>query len=159
MREIRDDGPWTLQLTVNGTPVQVEARPSQRLLDVLREGLGLTATQEGCGEGECGSCTVLLDGLPVNACLVPAYQAQGRSVVTAESTAPEEVASLLESGATQCGACTSGIVMMTRWLATHPEAARDRDPRELLAGNLCRCTGYAGILRGVTATLRRDVEE
>jgi carbon-monoxide dehydrogenase small subunit len=100
-----------------------------------------------------------MDGLPVNACLVPAYQARGCDILTAESTAPEEAQCLLESGATQCGACTPGVVMMTRWIASQPRVVRDRDARELFAGNLCRCTGYAGILRGIDAALGRDGEE
>lgn len=142
-----------IELTLNGSTVGVEVDPAERLLDTLRYGLGLTGTKEGCGEGECGACTVLLDGIPVMSCLVPVWQAQGRDVRTIESIPPERVRPLLQTGATQCGACTPGVVMTAIWVADHPELLQSHTVRELMSGNLCRCTGYDGIIEGVEAML------
>jgi carbon-monoxide dehydrogenase small subunit/xanthine dehydrogenase small subunit len=157
-----------LTLTLNGREVNVAVAPADRLLDALRYRLGLTGTKEGCGEGECGACTVVLDGMPVNSCLVPAYQCAGRDIRTIESVRPEEVEPLLRSGATQCGACTPGVVMTARWIrdrARQPAGAAASGPsgrspllemfsiRELMAGNLCRCTGYDGIIEGIEGML------
>lgn len=136
---------------INGRPVEVEGHPMERLLDVVREGLGLTGTKEGCGEGECGACTVLLDGEPVLSCLVPLFQCEGRRVDTVEGIADGPARDFLErfveSGGVQCGACTPGIAV-TAWalLQRNPRPGRD-EIRQALAGNLCRCTGYEGILR------------
>ena len=140
-------------LTLNGESVRVEVRSEDRLLDTLRYELGLTGTKEGCGEGECGACTVLMDGLPVNSCLVPAWQARGRRIDTVEGVPPEELAPLLESGATQCGACTPGVVMTAWWATRNPDLLDTHGLRELVAGNLCRCTGYDGIIEGLEAWL------
>lgn len=141
-----------MQLTVNGRRVEVDAHPLERLLDVLRERLGLTGTKEGCGEGECGACTVLLDGRPVNACLVPVLHAEGHEVVTIEGL--RDRAALQEAfvaeGGTQCGICTPGFIMAA--CAIPPGASLD-EVREALAGNICRCTGYEGIHRAVTSAL------
>jgi aerobic carbon-monoxide dehydrogenase small subunit len=140
-------------LSVNGQPVNLEGHPMERLLDVLRERLGLTGTKEGCGEGECGACTVLMDGEPVLSCLVPLLQCEGRRVETVENLAEGPARSFLErfvaSGGVQCGACTPGIVV-TSWalLQENPSPTRE-EAREALAGNLCRCTGYEGILRAL----------
>ncbi len=134
---------------VNGSEVSQEMRPEERLLDTLRYRLGLTGTKEGCGEGECGSCTVWLNGLPVNSCLVPTWQVRGSDVVTVESLDPDLLKPFLEHGATQCGACTPGVVMTARWIAEHPELLKTHTIRELMAGNLCRCTGYDGIIDSV----------
>lgn len=139
--------------SLNGRPATVEGHPMERLLDVLRERLGLTGTKEGCGEGECGACTVLLDGQPVLSCLVPLLQCEGRRIETVESLAEGPARSFLErfvaSGGVQCGACTPGIIV-TSWalLQENPSPTRD-EAREALAGNLCRCTGYEGILRAL----------
>ena len=124
-----------------------------RLLDVLRGPVGLTGTKEGCGEGECGACTVLLDGEPVLSCLVPLFQCSGRKVETVEAIATGPAKELLErfvaAGGVQCGACTPGIVV-TAWALLEENPAPDRDEaRRALAGNLCRCTGYEGILRAL----------
>ena len=106
-----DEPQIEISFTLNGKPVTIRTDPGDRLLDVLRYRLGLTGTKEGCGEGECGACTVELDGVPANSCLVPAYQVRGRDVKTVEAIDGEAVRPMLESGATQCGACTPGVVV------------------------------------------------
>jgi carbon-monoxide dehydrogenase small subunit len=135
--------------------MSVDVAPEERLLDTLRYSLDLPGTKEGCGEGECGACTVWLEGVPVNSCLVPAWQARGREVRTIESAPRAELGPMLETGATQCGACTPGVVMTALWVRSHPELLGRHSVRELMAGNLCRCTGYDGIIEGV----RRWMEE
>ena len=143
----------TFDFTLNGAPVTVTVDPAERLLDTLRYQLKLTGTKEGCGEGECGACTVYLDGLPVDSCLVPAYQVRGVRVETVESLDPASLQSLLAHGATQCGACTPGVAMTACWIRAHKELLASHSIRELMAGNLCRCTGYDGIVNGVRASL------
>jgi len=138
-----------LEFTVNGEHVAIRAGAGERLLDLLRYRLGLTGTKEGCAEGECGACTVLLDGLPVNSCLVPAWQARGQRVDTVEAIPEGELASMHESGATQCGACTPGVVVTGWWVRRNREVIDSHTLRELMAGNLCRCTGYDGIIEGL----------
>jgi aerobic carbon-monoxide dehydrogenase small subunit len=141
--------------SLNGSAVEVDGHPMERLLDVVRERLGLTGTKEGCGEGECGACTVLLDGEPVLSCLVPLLQCDGRRIETVEGIAAAEPARefldrFVATGGVQCGACTPGIVV-TAWalLQRNPAPSRE-EAREALAGNLCRCTGYEGILRALS---------
>jgi aerobic-type carbon monoxide dehydrogenase small subunit (CoxS/CutS family) len=140
---------FTVAFTLNGKPVSLEVDPADRLLDTLRYQLGLTGTKEGCGEGECGACTVYLDGLPVDSCLVPTYQVRDRSVETIESLEPGALEAFERCGATQCGACTPGVVMTAWWIHQHRELLRTHTIRELMAGNLCRCTGYDGIVDSV----------
>ena len=145
-----------LTLTVNGTERTVDVGPLKRLLDVLREDLDLTGTKEGCGEGECGACTVLLDGAAVCSCLVPAIQAQGCSVLTIEGLEEWDTLhpiqkAFVEHHAVQCGYCTPGMVMTTvALLRENPRPTRDQI-REGLAGNICRCTGYHKIVDAVEA--------
>ncbi len=143
-----------IEFTLNGTPTKVDVAPMDRLLDTLRYALGLTGSKEGCGEGECGACTVYLDGVPVNACLVPTFQVRGCHVETIESIPHESLDAMLTSGATQCGACTPGVVMTACWLNRHPELSKTHSVRELMAGNLCRCTGYDGIIDGIECEQR-----
>ncbi len=137
-----------MRFTLNGKSRNVEAPPMKRLLDVLREDCGLTGTKEGCGEGECGACTVLLDGLAVNSCLVPFAQIRGSSVTTIEGLRgdhPLQDAFLVEGGA-QCGICTPGMILAA---AALPRGATRAEIRAGLAGNICRCTGYTAIYRAV----------
>jgi carbon-monoxide dehydrogenase small subunit len=143
----------SVPFTVNGDSVEIDGHPMERLLDVLRSRLGLTGTKEGCGEGECGACTVLLDGEPVLSCLVPLLQCAGRRIETVESLAEGPARGFLEkfvaTGGVQCGACTPGIVVTAWALLQRSPAPTEAETREALAGNLCRCTGYEGILRAV----------
>jgi carbon-monoxide dehydrogenase small subunit len=148
-----------IELTVNGKKRRFRGPPFTRLIDVLRFDFRLTGTKEGCGEGECGACTVLVDGEPVNSCLVPVLQMEGRKLTTVEALGSlAELAPLQESflatGAAQCGICTPGM-LMTAW-AYLREGGSD-DPaaiQETLAGNLCRCTGYQHIVAAVAKTAR-----
>jgi aerobic carbon-monoxide dehydrogenase small subunit len=138
---------------INGRRVRVKAPLMKRLLDVIREDCGLTGTKEGCGEGECGACTVLLDGAPVNSCLVPVAQAAGADIVTIEGLGPKhslQEAFVEEIGA-QCGICTPGMILAAVALGPNPTID---EVRTGLAGNLCRCTGYTAILRAVAASGR-----
>jgi len=142
----------SFKLAINGKERQVDGAPMERLLDVLRERLRLIGTKEGCGEGECGACTVLLDGMPVLSCLVPLCQCEGRSIQTVEGIAEEARGFLdrfVEGGGVQCGACTPGIVVTAWALLKRREKPSRAEAQEALAGNLCRCTGYEGILRAV----------
>jgi carbon-monoxide dehydrogenase small subunit len=146
-----------LKFSANGAPVEVEVSASSRLLDVLRTQLGLTGTKEGCAEGECGACTVLLDGLAVNACLVLAAQVQGRSVQTIEGLAQGAGLQLLQQnfvlhGAIQCGFCTPGMLMSATALLQEQPRPTAAQVRAALAGNLCRCTGYSAIVAAVLET-------
>lgn len=143
----------SLSFALNGRAVTVSVDPSARLLDLLRYDLGMTGTKEGCGEGECGACTVWLDGLPADSCLVAAFQVEGRDVRTVESVDPHRVRELRSAGATQCGACTPGVVMTALWILENPALLDTHTVRELMAGNLCRCTGYDGIIEGIEAAM------
>lgn len=146
---------FELHLTLNGREISARVPLDARLLDVLRYDLNHPGTKEGCGEGECGACTVLLDGLPVNSCLVPAFQVEGRRVETVESIDRAVLEALNATGTSQCGACTPGIVMSIRWLLEHPDVAARVDLREYMSGNLCRCTGYDGVIHGLERALGR----
>jgi carbon-monoxide dehydrogenase small subunit len=149
-----------ISFTVNGVSKKVRAYPMERLLDVLRLHLGLTGAKEGCGEGECGSCAVLIDGALVNTCLIPVLQAAGTSIVTIEGLAEgNELHALqqtfLECGGAQCGICTPGMILASLQLLNEKTDPTGDEIREGLAGNLCRCTGYSQILAAVTAAARR----
>jgi carbon-monoxide dehydrogenase small subunit len=145
----------TVSLEVNGRPCRVEVRPDERLLDLLRDRLGLMGTKEGCGIGECGACTVLLDGEAVNACMVPAASMDGRRVLTIEGLEgprgelhPIQQA-YIDAGAVQCGFCTPGMIMSTfALLSKHPQPSH-QEIKQALSGNLCRCTGYIQIFEAV----------
>jgi aerobic-type carbon monoxide dehydrogenase small subunit (CoxS/CutS family) len=143
-----------MKFHLNGKAVDVAAPPMKRLLDVLREECGLTGTKEGCGEGECGACTVLVDGEPVNSCLVPFAQARRAKVTTIEGLEgkhPLQDAFITEGGA-QCGICTPGMILAA---AALPKTASLEEIRTGLAGNLCRCTGYEGIYRAIRKARRK----
>jgi carbon-monoxide dehydrogenase small subunit len=157
----------TYRFTVNGDPVELDVPGMRRLLDVVREDLALTGTKEGCGEGECGACTVLLDGVPVDACLVPICQVDGSAVRTVEglATAPSRATAIppldalqtafLETGAAQCGICTPGMLMAAR-AYLDADGGLDEDAiREAIAGNLCRCTGYTKIIEAIALAAAR----
>jgi carbon-monoxide dehydrogenase small subunit len=143
--------------TVNAMPVEVDVPGMRRLLDVLREDLAMTGTKEGCGEGECGACTVLLDGVPVDSCLVPVCQVDGSSVATVEGLAPRPgildplQAAFLERGGAQCGICTPGMLMAARAYLDSGGGPDDDGIRDAIAGNLCRCTGYTKIVDAIAA--------
>jgi carbon-monoxide dehydrogenase small subunit len=145
---------------LNGSASSFEAHPMARLLDVLREDLKLTGTKEGCGEGECGACSIEMDGVLVNSCLVPALQAQGAKIRTIEGVAIGESLHAVQQtfiahGGAQCGICTPGMILAAlNLLARHPEPD-DAQIREGLSGNLCRCTGYMKIFESVVAAVRR----
>jgi aerobic carbon-monoxide dehydrogenase small subunit len=143
-----------IQLTINGQTVEAAVEPNRTLLQFLREDLGLTGTKHGCGLGDCGACTVILDGRPVNSCLVLAIQANGREVVTIEGLAengklhPIQQA-FVDKGAIQCGFCTPGMILSAKALLDANPKPSQQDIRMALSGNLCRCTGYQKIVEAV----------
>ncbi|HYV40547.1 MAG TPA: (2Fe-2S)-binding protein [Thermoanaerobaculia bacterium] len=143
-----------MRFTLNGKEVDVQAHPMKRLLDVLREECGLTGTKEGCGEGECGACTILLDGEPVNSCLIPFAQVSGARVKTIEGLkgAHPLQETFVTKGGAQCGICTPGMILAATAL---PRDATLEEIRVGLAGNLCRCTGYEGIYRAIRRANRK----
>jgi carbon-monoxide dehydrogenase small subunit len=154
----------SFRFLVNGSPAEVDVPGMRRLLDVLREDLGLTGTKEGCGEGECGACSVILDGQVVDACLVPICQVEGRIIRTVEglSLAARERGSLdalqeafLEHGAAQCGICTPGMLMAGQAFLASGAPPTDDAIREAIAGNLCRCTGYTKIIDAIRLAAER----
>jgi aerobic carbon-monoxide dehydrogenase small subunit len=161
----------TVRFTVNDQPVEVNVPGVRRLLDVLREDLGLTGTKEGCGEGECGACTVLLDGAVVDSCLVPISQVGGHAVRTVEGLAPRQPdrdhpagpddlnllqRAFLEAGGAQCGICTPGMLMAGEAFLASGLPATDEAIREAIAGNLCRCTGYTKIIEAIALAASRQ---
>ncbi len=145
---------YPLTLTINGEKYELEVPPNRTLLDVIRNELGLIGTKEGCGHGECGACTVLMDSQPVNACLVLALQAQGKEVITIEGLIREGKLhpiqeAFISHGAIQCGFCTPGMVLSVKALLDRNPRPEEGEIREVLSGNLCRCTGYQKIVEAV----------
>jgi aerobic carbon-monoxide dehydrogenase small subunit len=150
-----------ISLVVNGERKTLRAYPMERLLDVLRRQLGLTGAKEGCGEGECGSCSVLVDGVLVNSCLVPILQADGTNIITIEGlNEARELHQLqqafLECGGAQCGICTPGIIMAACYLLSKKPQPTVDEIKEGLSGNLCRCTGYTQICEAVSEAAAVD---
>ena len=143
-----------MRFTLNGKRVDIDAHPMERLLDVLRRNCGLTGTKEGCGEGECGACTVLVDGEVADSCLIPFAQVRGAAVVTIEGLSRRNrlLRAFVETGGAQCGICTPGMIMAA---AALPRDADEDEVKFGLAGNLCRCTGYTAIFRAVCRQSRQ----
>ena len=145
-----------LSFTLNDDPVEVVVKDNMTLLDLLRDKLGLTGTKKGCEQGECGACTVMLDGLPVNSCYTLAVECEGRNVVTVEGIAkggklhPIQK-QFIEKWALQCGYCTPGMIMSAKALLDHNPHPTELEIREAIEGNLCRCTGYAKIVEAIQA--------
>jgi aerobic carbon-monoxide dehydrogenase small subunit len=152
-----------VSFTVNGERKTVCAYPMERLLDVLRQHLRLTGPKEGCGEGECGSCSILIDGVLVNSCLVPLLQAKEANILTIEGLAGEHLHELqqafLDCGGAQCGICTPGMILAALHLLDKKPAPTMEDIREGLSGNLCRCTGYMQIFEAVADAARRQTTQ
>lgn len=154
----------TVHCTVNHKPVAVEIDPNKRLLDMLREDLDLTSVKEGCGEGECGACTVIYNGEPVTSCCMLAGQAEGADIITLEGVSvdgkPDVVQqAFMDAGAVQCGFCTPGMILSAEaFLAKNPDPTID-EARKAMSGNLCRCTGYAKIVDAVMLAAERKKGE
>ncbi len=149
-----------LSMTVNGRPVSIEVEPDEFLADVLRDRLGLIGTKIGCREGECGACTVLVDGDAILSCIYPALKAEGRSIVTIEGLTREGELDVVQqafvdAAAAQCGYCTPGFVMVVRALLDRNPHPTEAEIEEALAGNLCRCTGYYQIKEAVQLAVER----
>lgn len=153
-----------IQLTVNGQDRTVEISPDMRLLDLLRDVLGLTSVKEGCSEGECGACTVIMDGKAVTSCTVMAFQAAGSDIMTTEGLAqrgeldPIQQA-FMDNDAVQCGFCTPGMIMSTKALLMQNPDPSEEEARRALEGNICRCTGYIPIINAVLDAARRLRDE
>ena len=150
-----------IRITVNGKPYELSVRPWATLLEVIREDLGLTGTKEGCGVGECGACTVIMDGKTVNACLVLAPEADGKEITTIEGLAQGEKLDPIqqayyEIGGLQCGFCTPGMIMSTKALLAETPEPTDQEIRKGLEGNFCRCTGYTKIFESVREASRKS---
>lgn len=148
-----------IEVTVNGSRRTLQVRPWRLLVDVLRDELGLTGTKAGCRHGVCGSCTVLIDGVPVKSCLVLAVQADGSEILTVEGLArggrlhPLQEAFVAE-GAVQCGFCTPGLIMSSYWLLANNPEPSEAEIREAISGNICRCTGYTKVLKAINVASR-----
>jgi aerobic carbon-monoxide dehydrogenase small subunit len=152
-----------ITLNVNNTEYTLQVKPSATLLDVIREDLGLIGTKEGCGEGECGACTVIMDGKAVNACLILAVEANGKALTTIEGLADGEVLhpiqqAFVDIGGLQCGFCTPGMILSTKVLLDKNDNPTDEEIRKGLEGNFCRCTGYTKIIESVRTAATRMKE-
>lgn len=150
-----------IKFTVNGQAVTVDVPPEKRAIDVLRKDLGLIGTKFGCGEGECGACTIILNGRNVNSCLIPAFQLEGTEIVTIEAFSQTELGqklerSFLSHGAVQCGYCIPGMVISSGVLLTKNPHPTEEEIRTAISGNICRCTGYKKIIQAVEAACEGD---
>lgn len=148
-----------VNFTLNGEPCTVEIAPNRTLLSVLREDLNLTGSKCGCGVGECGACTVLMNGMAVNSCLILAPQIENSNIVTIEGLSSEKIldplqSAFMETGAVQCGYCTAGMIMSIKGLLNKTPDPSDEQIRETISGNLCRCTGYEQIVEAVHKSLK-----
>ena len=149
-----------LSFKLNGRPLTLNVAANQLLVDLLRDDLGLTGTKVGCREGECGACTVLVDGVPVNSCLYPAIKAQGREITTVEGlqkpdgSLDELQEAFMEEGAAQCGFCTPGMILSASALLEHNPDPDEQEIRQALSGVLCRCTGYRKIVQAVQSAAK-----
>ena len=148
-----------LNFYVNGSPVSFDVAPERRLLDILREDLGLTGTKEGCSEGECGACTVIMDGEAIHSCLTVAAQLEGRHITTIEGLEKDGELDILqrcfiEEIAIQCGFCTTGMIMSAKALLLQNPDPTEEEIRTALSGNICRCSGYTQIINAVTRAAR-----
>jgi len=149
-----------IRLTVNDQDYEIAVKPNQTLADVIREDIGLTGTKKGCDVGECGTCTVILDGKPVNSCLVLAVQADGKHILTIEGLETNEglhpiQQAFVEKGAVQCGFCTSGMILSAKSLLDQNPDADEHEIRTAISGNLCRCTGYQKIVEAIASVKDR----
>ncbi|MGD0656799.1 MAG: (2Fe-2S)-binding protein [Syntrophorhabdales bacterium] len=149
-----------IRLRINGLALELEVKPWATLLDTLREDLGLTGTKEGCGQGECGACTVLMDGKPVNACLILAMEAEGKEIVTIEGLASGDELhpiqqAFVDRGGMQCGFCTPGMILSAKALLDENPDPTDEEIRKGLEGNFCRCTGYTKIIESIRVAAER----
>ncbi|MFV2064693.1 MAG: (2Fe-2S)-binding protein [Chloroflexota bacterium] len=161
VRSVAENGRTAYRFTLNGEPREVSVPGMRRLLDVLREDLGLTGTKEGCGEGECGACSVIVDGKVVDSCLVPICQVDGSDIRTVEGLSDAQTQALsplqdafLHAGGAQCGICTPGMLMAAQAYLDDGGGADDEAIRTAIAGNLCRCTGYTKIIDSIEAAAR-----
>jgi carbon-monoxide dehydrogenase small subunit len=153
-----------INLTVNGKEHSVQIEPHERLLDLLRNKLRLTGAKEGCGEGECGACTVIMDGKAVNSCTVLAYQARDSKILTIEGLAPQGAMDVIQTAfvnndAIQCGYCTPGMILSVRALLFENSDPSEEEIRSAIAGNICRCTGYINIIEAIKQAASRLREE
>jgi aerobic-type carbon monoxide dehydrogenase small subunit (CoxS/CutS family) len=153
-----------IELRVNGQSRQIVVKPKDLLIDVLRDQIGLTGTKKGCGTGECGACTVLIDGRPVNSCLVLAVRAQNKDVLTIEGLGtPEQLHPLqqafIATAAVQCGFCAPGMLLSAKALLDKNQFPTEREIRQAISGNLCRCTGYAKIVQAVQSAAQAMAQE
>ena len=145
-----------INLTINNEKYEVAVQPNQTLVEMLRDELGLTGTKQGCGVGDCGSCTVIMDGKPINSCLVLGVETSGKEIVTIEGLAKNGKLhplqeSFIEHGAIQCGYCTPGMIMAAKALLDENPCPRELEVKEAIAGNICRCTGYVKIIEAILA--------
>lgn len=149
-----------IRLAVNGENYEVAINPNRTLLDCIREDLGLTGTKKGCDSGDCGACTVIMEGRPINSCLVLAIDARDKNIVTIEGLAGKNglhplQEAFIEHGAVQCGYCTPGVILSAKYLLDHHPNPTEREIRLGIAGNLCRCTGYVKIVAAIKAAAQK----